>query len=235
VTKLFRNEPFTTGTYRVAVGDPIGAFYAIRFLGVDPATGDAIFDDVDGDGDITAGDRVVIGSPHPDYWGGFTNTFTVGGFDLRSFLQFAQGQMIYNSIGLYANDAGYYPDNKFRSVLRRWQQPGDITDEPRASYDGTSGAAALPAANSRHFEDGSYIRLQEITLGYRLPARLLGNAGLSEGRVYVSGRNLYTWTDYRGYNPDVNSNGSGENYFLGEDFYAYPTARSFSIGISSTW
>jgi TonB-linked SusC/RagA family outer membrane protein len=235
VTKLFRNEPFMSGANRVAVGLPLGAFYAIRFLGVDPATGDAIYDDVDGDGDITSSDRVVIGSPHPDYWGGFTNTFTAGPFDLRGFLQFSHGAMVYTSIGLYANDAGYYEDNKFRSVLRRWQQPGDITDEPRASYDGLSGAADLPAASSRHFQDASYVRLQEVTLGYRLPVQLLGGVGLNEGRFYVSGRNLATWTDYTGYNPEPNSNGSSSNIALGEDFYSYPLARSFTIGISSTW
>lgn len=235
VTELFRDEPIMSGANRVAVGLPLGAFYAIRFLGVDPATGDAIYDDVDGDGSITSNDRVVVGSPHPDYWGGLTNSITYGGFDLKSFFQFAQGQTIYNSISLYANDAGYYTDNKFRSVLDRWQQPGDITDEPRASYDGTSGAAALPSASSRHFEDGSYVRLQEVTLGYRLPARLLGNARLSEARLYVSGRNLYTWTDYSGYSPDANSSGSGANIALGEDFYTYPLPRTFTVGISSTW
>lgn len=236
VTRLFRNEPFNTGGYdanRVAVGLPLGAFHALRFTGVDPATGDAMYDDVNGDGSITSDDRVIVGSPHPDSWGGMTNTLTWGGFDLRSFLQYAQGQTIFNAISVFADDAGYYYDNKFRRVLDRWQQPGDITDQPRASFDGTSNAVGL--ISSRYFEDGSYVRLQEVTLGYRLPEQLLGNVRMREGRIYVSGRNLATWTDYSGYNPDVNSSGSSANVSLGLEFYAYPLARTFTIGFSGTW
>jgi hypothetical protein len=137
--------------------------------------------------------------------------------------------MIYNAISVFAHDGGYYYDNKFRRALRRWQAPGDITDEPRASFDGTSGADIL---SSRYFEDGSYIRLQEVTLGYRLPASIATAIHLPDARLWVSGRNLHTWTAYSGYSPDVNSSGSGSNTSLSTEFYAYPAARSFSVGIS---
>lgn len=241
VTRLFRDEPFSVGYYsvgRVDVGHPLAAFYTLRYLGVDPATGDAIYDDVAGgpngepDGEITSADRVYIGSPHPDFWGGLTNTMSWRGFDLRSFFQFVQGQQIFNAISVFANDGGYNYDNKFKQVLDRWQQPGDIARHPRTSFDATSGAEIV---SSRFFEDGSYVRLQEVTLGYRLPMQLLGNAGLSEGRIYVSGRNLYTWTDYSGYSPDVNSPGSSSNTSLATEFYAYPLSRTFMIGISGAW
>ena len=84
-------------------------------------------------------------------------------------------------------------------------------------------------------EDGSYIRLQEITLGYTLPQSFARRSGMEGARIYISGRNLKTWTDYAGYNPDVNSNGASANISLGTDFYAYPLARSFMIGLSSSW
>jgi TonB-linked SusC/RagA family outer membrane protein len=235
VTKLFQGQPFPVGGYdasRVEEGHPLAAFYTLRFLGVDPATGDAIFDDVNGDLTINDADRVYIGSPHPTSWGGLTNELSWGGFDLRTFLQFTQGHTIFNAISVFANDGGYYYDNKFRKALDRWQAPGDITDEPRASFDGVSGADII---SSRYFEDGSYIRLQEVTLGYRLPASVAGALRLNDGRIYISGRNLHTWTKYTGYSPDVNSDGSDSNTALATEFYAYPSARTITIGISGAF
>jgi TonB-linked SusC/RagA family outer membrane protein len=235
VTRLFGNQPFNDGIddiNRVEVGQPLGAFHTLRFDGVDPATGDAIYFDANGDGNITSEDRVIVGSPHPDFWGGMRNTFAWMGFDLNTFVEFSQGAEIYNGIRSFADEGGRFGDNKFRNVLRRWRQPGDMTDVPRASSRGLSGAADI---SSRFVEDGSYVRLQEVTLGYRLPRRVAGQARLSDARIYVSGRNLKLWTDYLGYDPDVNSGGAGENVYLGNDFYAYPRARTISLGITGTW
>ncbi|MFN2571202.1 MAG: SusC/RagA family TonB-linked outer membrane protein [Gemmatimonadales bacterium] len=235
VLKLYENQPIPVGGYdvgRIDVGHPLGAFYVLHFTGVDPATGDAVFEDVNNDGTINDDDRVYVGSPHPNYWGGFTNQLGWGPFDLRAFFQFTQGQTIFNAISVFANDGGYYGDNKFSRALTRWQQPGDITNEPRASYDGTSGADLI---SSRYFEDGSYVRLQEVTLRYSLPARISNAVGIKDGSLYVSGRNLYTWTKYTGYSPDVNSAGSSTNTELSTEFYAYPSARSFMVGISGAF
>jgi TonB-linked SusC/RagA family outer membrane protein len=236
VTKLFENQPFTSGLYnvnRVEVGHPLGEFYALRFTGVDPATGDAMYDDVNQDGAIDAADRVFVGSPHPKYWGGWTNSLSWKGFDLKSFLQFTQGHTIFNAINVFANDAGYYYDNKFRSLLNHWQQPGDITNQPRPSFDGNSNVVGL--ISSRYFEKGSYVRLQEVTLGYRIPARVAHMLRMDDSRIYVSGRNLRTWTKYSGYSPDVNSNGSNSNISLATEFYAYPFARTIMVGISGAF
>jgi hypothetical protein len=103
---------------------------------------------------------------------------------------------------------------------------------PRASSRGLSDAATI---SSRYVEDASYVRLQEVTLGYRLPRSIAAHARLADARLYVTGRNLKLWTDYMGYDPDVNSGGSGENTFIGNDFYAYPRARTISIGLSGAW
>ncbi|HKA60594.1 MAG TPA: TonB-dependent receptor [Gemmatimonadales bacterium] len=235
VLKLYENQPFPVGGYdvgRIEVGHPMGAFYTLHFTGVDPATGDAVFEDVNNDGTINDDDRVYVGSPHPKYWGGFTNQLSYGRFDLRGFLQFVQGQTIFNAISVFANDGGYYYDNKFKRALNRWQQPGDITNEPRASFDGTSGADLI---SSRMMEDGSYVRLQEVTLGYSLPAYISNALQMKDARLYVSGRNLMTWTNYSGYSPDVNSAGSSTNTELSTEFYAYPSARSFLIGFSGAF
>jgi TonB-linked SusC/RagA family outer membrane protein len=235
VTKLYENQPIPTGGYdvgRIEVGHPLGAFYTLHFTGVDPATGDAVFEDVNNDGNINDDDRVYVGSPHPKYWGGLTNQLSYGRFDLRGFLQFVQGQTIFNAISVFANDGGYYYDNKFKRALNRWQQPGDITNEPRASFDGVSGADRI---SSRMMEDGSYVRLQDLTLGYNLPDYISRALQMNNARLYVSGRNLYTWTKYSGYSPDVNSAGSSTNTELSTEFYAYPSARSFLVGLSGAF
>ena len=158
-----------------------------------------------------------------------SNTISFKGFDLRAFLQFNQGNEVFNAIRIFADDGGYYFDNKLKdSYVKRWQKPGDVTDVPRLSYDGLSGARDV---SSRFVEDGSYFRLQEVTLGYALPQGFARRAGLENARIFFSGRNLHTWTDYTGYNPDVNSNGAGANISLGTDFYAYPLARTWMVGI----
>ena len=232
VTKLYNKEPFTAGfdgINRYEEGQPMGAFYTLRFDGVDPQNGDAIFYDVPNNDD----DRVIVGSPHPDYWGGLTNTFRFKGFDLRSFVQFSQGGEIYNGLRAYADDGGVSRfDNKLQSVMRRWRQPGDITDVPRASTLCASNACVV---SSRWIEDASYIRLQEITLGYRIPIRFAGRANLSDARIFVSGRNLKTWTDYTGFNPDANSAGSSSNTTMANEFYSYPLARTITFGIQGSF
>jgi hypothetical protein len=89
--------------------------------------------------------------------------------------------------------------------------------------------------SSRWIEDASYVRLQEITLGYRLPTSFAGRTGLTDAQIYVSGRNLHTWTDYTGYNPDANSGGSSSHTTLSNEFYSYPLARTISFGVKTSW
>jgi TonB-linked SusC/RagA family outer membrane protein len=223
VVSLYNDEPFSSGSYsanRVQVGRPLGEFYMYRFLGVDPATGDARYSD----------DLEFVGSPHPKYQGGFTSEMSWMGFDLHAFLQFDKGNDVFNAIRVFADDGGRYSDNKFSDVLRRWRQPGDITDEPRASRSGASDAVEV---SSRYLEDGSYLRIGDVTLGYTLPTRWSSIAGLNNARLYVSGHNLHTFTKYKGYTPDVNSEGATSNIGLGTDFYAYPVARSFTFGLKA--
>ncbi len=237
VTRLFRGQDVISGvnsrpTSIARVGQPLGAFYMYEFLGVDPATGNAIFGDYDDVEGLSEGDKRIVGNPHPDYFGGLTNEISFRGFDFRTFFQFSKGNDVFNMMRLYADDGAYSYDNKFADVLDRWQEPGDITHVPRMSYDGESGAREI---SSRFIEDGSYFRIQEITIGYRLPERFSSIANMQSARIYVTGSNLHTFTDYTGYNPDANSGGSGANLVAGTDFYTYPLARTISLGISAGW
>jgi hypothetical protein len=227
VTKLYGGQLFTTGvngrgTSVVMEGQPLGMFYMRRFSGVDPATGDAIISD----------DPEIVGNPYPDVYGGMTNSFSLGAFDLSTFVQFSKGNDVFNMMRLFADDGGCGYDNKFADVLDRWTQAGDVTDVPRMSYDCESGADII---SSRFIEDGSYLRIQDVTLGFRLPPRFLSAARMERARIYVSGSNLHTFTKYTGYNPDANSAGSSANIVAGTDFYTYPLARTFSFGIRAGW
>ena len=100
------------------------------------------------------------------------------------------------------------------------------------SYDCESGADAI---SSRFIENGSYVRLSDLTLSYGLPERWAARAFLSNARVYVTGHNLKVWTKYSGYDPDVNSAGSDENIIIGTDYYAYPQPRMITFGINAGW
>ncbi|HEY4131452.1 MAG TPA: SusC/RagA family TonB-linked outer membrane protein [Gemmatimonadaceae bacterium] len=239
VTDLYGGQPITFTvssriTSIVAQGQPLGEFYMYKALRIDPADGDVVFATANG-GETkspTSSDLMMVGNPQPDYYGGFTNSFTYKSFDLRGFLQFSQGNKVFNMMRIFTDDGGLSYDNKSTLTLNRWQKPGDVTDEPRMSYDGTAGAQLM---SSRMIEDGSFIRLGEITLGYRLPQSISRASHLNDGRLFVSGRNLKTWTKYTGYNPDVNSAGSLSNVVMGVDYYAYPLARTFSVGVTASW
>ena len=151
---------------------------------------------------------------------------------------FSQGAEVFNAMRIFSDTGGYYTDNQFDDVLRRWRQPGDVTDVPRASYNGVPARERSPAASSRM---APYWRMQDLTLGYRLPERWAGSLGFASARFYGSVRNLFTITDYSGYTPDVNSNGASNNATgiasvgtvssigLGTDFYAYPLAADVHL------
>jgi hypothetical protein len=239
VTDLYGGLPVTfTVNNRItsvaAIGQPLGEFYLYQFLRVDPATGKAVYQSANGGETFSpvSADLAYVGNPQPKYFGGFNNEFTFANFDLRGFLQYSQGGKIFNMVRIFADDGGSAKDNKLGLVRARWQKPGDITDVPRMGA--TSGSKFM---SSRMIEDGSFVRLNELTLGYKLPPSLASTVKLRDGRVYVSGRNLALWgpgKNYSGYDPDLNT-AARSNAIMGVDFYAYPLARTITFGLSSNW
>jgi TonB-linked SusC/RagA family outer membrane protein len=226
---------FTTSsrvTSVAAVGQPLGTFYLFKFLRVDPATGNALYATYDGKESLAPSsttDLMYVGNPQPKYYGGFTNVFELGSFEVRGFMQFSQGGQVLNMFRIFSDDGGNSSDNKVANVLGRWRKPGDITNVPRMGT--TSGARLF---SSRFIEDGSFVRFGELTLGYRVPPKYAQAAKFNNARLFVSGRNLKTWTKYSGYNPDVNSTASS-NVVMGVDYYAYPLARTFTFGVNAGW
>jgi TonB-dependent starch-binding outer membrane protein SusC len=137
----------------------MSVFYGFRSLGVDPTTGDLVFDDVDGNGVINSNDRVVIGDPKSDFYRGFTNNLVYKSFDLSFFIQFSYGNDIFNATRIFTEAMTYADENQSVDILRRWQNPGDITDIPRADGDNIN---ANNRISSRFVEDGSYARFKNI-------------------------------------------------------------------------
>ncbi len=233
VVKLYNNQPIDDlgrGSNRIEVGQPIGIFYSYEWLGVDPSTGDVVYADKNFDGQITSDDRTKIGDPHPDFIYAFTNTFKYNRFDLTIFFQGSQGNDIMNGSRLYLESL-QGGDNQLADINRRWKNVGDITDIPRATNDPVA-AASNKRLSSRFLEDGSYLRLKNLTFGYNFNTKNVMRGKISSLRVYFTGQNLLTFTNYKGLDPEVNYVGD-DNARLGTDFFTYPQARSFSFGLNA--
>ncbi len=224
------------GVNYVIEGEEIGVFKMPEYAGVHPMTGDALFYKNDGSGQTTTNyneaQRVIVGSPSPDFLGGFSNSITYRAFDANILFSFVYGNDVYLSGGRYQSANGEWWDNQTRDQLDRWQQPGDITDVPQARFDQRNGSQH----SSRYLYDGSYLRLRNLNIGYSLPQSIIARTGFSRVRIYATGYNLFTITSYPGYDPDVNSLGTGtsaqaSNVVMGIDFYTTPQIRSVLFGI----
>jgi TonB-linked SusC/RagA family outer membrane protein len=209
---VVRNEP----------GRALGGFYGYISDGVDPETGELMYRDLNGDGKITSSDRTYIGDPNPDFTFGMTNTFSYKGFNLSIFIQGSYGNDIYNAskmemMGMYDGK------NQITDVLRRWRIPGQITDVPKAGFD---------MKNSTYFvEDGSYLRVKDITLSYDFSGHWMRKLHISKLQPYFTVTNLLTWTGYSGMDPEVNQWGNS-GAVQGIDWGTYPQTKSYTIGVN---
>ncbi|NLR58223.1 TonB-dependent receptor [Chitinophaga polysaccharea] len=224
------------------IGQPIGSFYGYRQLGIfkdaadlhtnphDNTTrpGDVKYEDVNKDGIIDAKDRTLIGNNQPDFIYGMNNTFSYKNIDLAISIQGTQGGKILNlSRRFFDNLEG--GGNNLTLALDRWRSPEEPGNGkvPRANGRTTGNNNAV---SSRWVEDGSYLRIQNISLGYRLPKPVTDRIRLQRLRIYASVQNLYTWTKYLNYNPEV-SNYEGP-LTGGVDYGSYPLARTVTFGIN---
>lgn len=231
VIELYNGQPLylnTRGNNALIEGYPVGVFYMYQSLGVDSQTGDLVLLDRDKNGMINDNDKLVAGNPNPLFTGGITNTITYRGFDLKIFFQYVYGNEIYNGTRRYLeNNALGEKYNQLTSVLGQWKTAGDIAEIPR--YSGIYNNFE----STRYLEDGSFLRLKEASLGYNFPARLFPkNKTFRSLRVYLKSQNLFTLTKYKGLDPEVNYNADGFGFGLGTDFFTFPHARVFLIGIN---
>ena len=239
VVSLVTDEPLfrgyqasgVTGTNVVLPGQPLGTFWGLKFLGVDPATGNAIYNDKNGDGRITPDDGQVIGNAQPKLFGGFTNRIAYKGFDFSGFFQFSYGNHILNFTKQSSvNSGSSIQFNQSTDALKRWKKEGDITSVPRYVYNNTYN----DYLSSRFLEDGSYLRLKNVTLGYNLPKQWVSKAKLANVRIYASATNLWTYTKYSGPDPEL-STLDGSTTAQGIDFNTLPQIKTLMGGLAVTF
>jgi TonB-linked SusC/RagA family outer membrane protein len=223
---------------RLEEGKPMYSFWLYKQLYVDPETGNAVYDDVNDDKKITVADRQIVGDAWPDVTGGLRNTFQVKNFDLSMFFYFSLGNDVFNMNRFFQEHGGMRGTNwgLLKSQMDRWQKPGDITDIPRAStLANADGSSNNGFASSRFLEDGSFLRLRNVSLGYTLPKRLVAKAGIEKLRVYVNATNLFTITGYSGADPEGNTAADYTHGTVqGLDFAIPPQPRQVVFGASLT-
>ncbi len=203
-------------------GMPLGSFYGYKTGGVDPETGELIYLDTNGDGVVTASDRTYIGDPNPDFTFGMTNTFQFYGVSISFLLQGSYGNDIFNASRI-ETEGMYDAKNQSVRVLDRWRRPGMVTSIPKAGFD--------MKVSDYFVEDGSYIRLKDLTVGYEFSGEWMKKAGLTRLQPYFSAQNLFTITKYLGMDPEVNQYGNSGTV-QGLDYGTYPQTRSFVLGLN---
>jgi TonB-linked SusC/RagA family outer membrane protein len=217
---------------RMVQGLSMYTFFTYKQLYVDPQTGNSVYEDHDNNKVINSNDIVPVGNALPKFTGGITNNFRYSGLDLSVFFNFVYGNKVYNNNNYFLEGGGTRDANRAIDVyqLNRWQKTGDITDMPRLTAYGQNYTIS---PTSRNIEDGSFLRLSNVTLGYNIPTSITGKAKISSVRVYVSGSNLWLWTNYKGPDPEINVSSSAT--VLGYDLGTPPIPRTIQIGANITF
>ncbi|MDX3914537.1 MULTISPECIES: SusC/RagA family TonB-linked outer membrane protein [Olivibacter] len=208
---------------RYEIGQPLNVIKAYRFLGIDHETGVYMYDDMNGDGNLNASDYLTVGHTDPVFFGGLSNTFNLGSFELHCFFEFRKqtGQ------NYYANMYSYPPGfifNQPQLVNDRWQRPGD-----EAVFQRLTSRAGNPlyTANSRllnssaAYSDASFIRFKTLSLSYQFKPEWLTQMRLRNLRIYMQGQNLLTWTGYKGADPE------------NQNLLMLPPLRTFTLGLQA--
>ncbi|WP_341837207.1 TonB-dependent receptor [Chitinophaga pollutisoli] len=187
------------------------------------------YKDINGDGQVDNSDLTIIGNPNPKHIGGFSNNFTYGGFDLNVFFQWSYGNDILNAnrIEFEGGDVVRNYLNMFKSFENRWTPENQTNELYRVGGQGPQ------VYSSRTIEDGSYLRLKTVALGYTIPPAVLRRAHIKALRLYAAAQNLYTWTNYTGLDPEVSVRHSALT--PGFDWSAYPKARTLTLGLDLTF
>lgn len=230
------------------IGHPIGSYFGFKTNGLfltaqdlanrlpdsfapAPSLGDFQYVDVNGDGVINSDDRTVLGNYMPDFIFGITNRFSYRNFDASVFFQGVVGGEVLNLTSRHLKN-GEANFNAYAAFNDRWRSPENPGSGKFPRADRQTG---LHGGNDRpsdfQVEDATYFRIRNITLGYNVPSRFMGTQ-ISRARLYATVNNVFTWTDYLGFNPEVNNWSGSSMLTQGEDYGAYPIMRSYTIGIN---
>ena len=231
-------------------GYPLGSFFlyqadglfqsqadidASAFQTEDTRPGDVKFVDLNGDDVINDKDRSHVGNPFPDFIYGLSANFNYKNLDLSLFFQGVYGNDVYFLYGNFAYETQSRGFNSYRDILDRWTPENTTTDIPKVSIDDRNGNRRI---STRFLEDGSYLRLKNITLGYDL-GHLIKAATIKGLRVYATAQNAFTWTKYPGLDPEIQANSNDTRGYnvssdlaVGIDWGSVPAPRTFIFGLN---
>lgn len=233
---LYRYAAVEGRDYIIALekGVSLGSFYGYVAEGVNPETGNMEFKDLNNDGSITPGDRTYIGSAQPKFIYGLNNDLTYKNWNFSFLFQGSQGNKIFNASRI-ETEGMYDTKNQSTEVLRRWTENNRNTDIPKADF----GQVSNSRVSSRFVENGSFLRMKSATLSYNFEKSLINRLKMNKLTVYFTAQNLFTITNYKGFDPELNAFASSNDNrptgtTLGIDYGTYPSARTFILGVNVT-
>lgn len=217
------SEALSEYVVRMAPGQALSKFWGYTALGVDPETGMVIYEDYNHDGKVNVSDKHYIGDANPLFTAGMTNTLSWKGLTLSILMTSSVGNDIYNAskiemIGMYSGA------NQIKDATRRWRVPGQVTDIPKA------GELDNLKASTRWVEDGSYLKIKNITLSYNITHPLLRKANISRIQPYITLDNMFTFTKYSGYDPEMSQYTNATS--MGIDWGTYPCVKTVLFGVN---
>ena len=221
-------DKLTSSYYHIVEGKSLYTFYLRDYYGVNPQNGEALWRTEDGKltNNVSDAARVYCGSPEPKLTGGINTTLSYKGISLSAVAEFKYGNKILiaeNSI--FQADGAEMSVNQAKSALNYWKQPGDTGCNPKPIAGNST--SSMTANSTRFLEDGSYLRIKDVTLSYTLPKELLKKVALQNVRVYGTAQNLYTFHDVNFWDPERGVNGMG--------YGIYPVTKTFAVGVDVTF
>lgn len=228
-------------------GESLGSWYMPKWIGVDPANGDPLWEKVEYDqqGNVVSRSTTnvyaeagyqIVGNATPKFFGGLTNTFSYAGFSLNITTSYQYGNDVYHRTREFVDsDGAYFGFNmmKLQGDWSRWQNPGDNATHPKLEFNGNQLSNRM---SSRYIEDGSFIRIRNITLAYALPSDLISRVKMHRASVFVSADNLFTFTKFSGLDPEVNSFANTNYYQIpGVSDFKYPINKQYLVGLQLTF
>jgi len=220
VLELDGTEQNINGTTITKVGERLNSIFLVRYAGVDPANGDALYYLADGKTTTNVfdpNDKVITGTYDPPQFGRFHNTISYHGIELSFKLNYSFGHMIYKNDRANVENPVYVVSGVSRDLLTQWQKPGDVTNIP-------SPFSNFELNTTRFLEKGDFLRLRNISLSYELPKAWLGKAKISSLRFFAQGQNLYTWHNFKGWDPEVATGVLGGAQ--------YPQIKTITVGLN---
>ncbi len=228
VISLPGGEDIVNGRQLLREGEPIRSFFMQKWAGVNPADGTPQWETEEGGttGSYNQADRFLVGNAEPTFIAGLNNSFSFKGFTLSAFFYAAQGHSLYNASRPFIESDGQRFGWSHLTLAGEnfWQNPGDEAERPQPLVGGNN---AANATSTRFLEDASFIRLRNASLGYSLPKSVTDRLNLGRVFIYAQGVNLWTITDYSGFDPEANESG--------DEFFRYPVGASLTFGLDVTF